>query len=205
MVKVIIFNGPPNSGKDAACDVVQMALTTTERPIIELKFKTKLYQLTAEVHSIPFHDFVHMATDRELKELPDPTLDGLSPRQAMIKMSEVCIKPVYGNQYFGRAVARDIKFIRKTMNAAIVCSDGGFASELEPILTDIENVDLHVVRVHRPNCSYAGDSRSYLTHSMFPEEFASKITFHDIDNTSTLEDYERAVVALSKEIITGTA
>ena len=43
---------------------------------------------------------------RENKEIPTPKLNGLSPRQAIIHMSEEVIKPNFGKDYIGKWIMR---------------------------------------------------------------------------------------------------
>ena len=63
----------------------------------------------------------------------------LSPRQALILLSEVFIKPIYGEDFFG------IYTNKKLQPGINIITDGGFMEELKPMLKD--NVNLNLVTI----------------------------------------------------------
>ena len=40
-------------------------------------------------------------------------------------------------------------------------SDGGFASEVIPLVEEVGAENILVLRIHRPDCSFEGDSRDF--------------------------------------------
>jgi hypothetical protein len=149
--KVIIFNGPPSSGKDECCAYVQAMF---DNVTIQM-FKSKLFELVIALYNISPDDFYALYDNREKKELPTCKLNGLSPREAMIFVSEMVVKPNYGAEYFGMIAA---EYLQLGLN---VFSDGGFPEELTPVLDECNGAML-IVQLHRPGYDYEGDSRSYI-------------------------------------------
>lgn len=161
----VILNGPPHSGKDTLAELLSVF------GFKQMAMKTQLYIDTAKYFGIQLEKLIIAASDRELKEHPWQRLKlgnmVLSPRDALIHVSEKCIKPTQGDDYFGKAAARACTEAGAPL---VVFSDGGFASEIKPL----EEVFREVVifHLHRAGCSFAGDSRSYLegfdnTHELY--------------------------------------
>jgi hypothetical protein len=150
MKTIIILNGPPNSGKDMIANEFE------QFGFGHMRFKTGLYKYLAMYYGRTPNGIKAMCSNRVLKEKSNATFGGKTPRQALIEMSEVIIKPLFGKQHFGELLAIDIK---KSDKDVIIISDGGFEDELLP-LHDVGEVI--VVRLSRPGCSFDGDSRSYL-------------------------------------------
>lgn len=193
---VIILNGPPDSGKDAA---IKGILNEVEVDgWYHQMFKTPLYEITAAIYRIPLDTFVEWATDRELKERPTSALNGLSPRQALIEVSEEVIKPYYGKGYFGEAAAMDVKSTPTHPNGTyIMFSDGGFVEEAIPVFDVVGRENSLVIRLHREGRTYEGDSRRYLQ----PEDFNREVEFVDVDNDSTEADLVRNVLVAIQEFV----
>lgn len=151
MRKVVLFNGPPNSGKDYLADLMVSQLGASKK-----MFKQRLYEITAAIYGIDLVRFVEMASSRTSKELPNKELGGLSPRQAMIKVSEEVIKPKFGKDYFGKALAKNIGL------GLTVISDGGFDEELDIVTYEVGVENLVVVKLEAEGCSFVNDSRKYV-------------------------------------------
>ena len=148
----VILNGPPGVGKDTIADLM------VSEGFVKHQMKAILYQHTADHCRIPLFIFETMASDRLLKDKPTTLLNGLTPRQALIHVSENVYKPRYGLDYFGQAAA---KACVDQNSRFTVFSDGGFDEEIEP-LQEVFDVVL-IVRLHREGYTFEGDSRSYLT------------------------------------------
>jgi len=178
LIKTILFNGPPNSGKDTFADVFEEAN--------HLRFKDSLYEEASIISGIPLHEVKAYATDRITKELPCPwfLINGkaVSPRKYLIHISENVIKPLLGESYFG------IKTASKLQEGLNVISESGFVEEFKPVakLSD----ELIVARIHREGCSFEGDSRSYLPESLVTK-YGGRII--DIQNKGPLKNMKIAV------------
>lgn len=152
MPTLTILNGPPGSGKDHIADALVL-----ERPyLIKVEFKEKikeivmvLFGLTEEEHDLYYQ--------RENKELPQEKLGGRSIRQAYIFVSEVVIKPNFGKDYFGHAVASKLQ-----PGKEYICSDGGFIEEILPCKERCKQ--LNIVHLFAEGCDFeeSGDSRRYI-------------------------------------------
>ena len=190
MKKVVIFNGPPDSGKDEAARYCTQVIRKTGKSAWHKEFKTKLFELTFAVYGVSEETFFSMYT-RELKEVPSPMFGGISPRQALIKVSEQMIKPVFGSDYFGICAAKDLK------DGYSFFSDGGFVDEVYPIIDTADEVV--VVKIQREGRDYTGDSRGYLDEGKF-HDFPN-VRFVYIENNSTLEMFHLKLDALLEIVV----
>lgn len=180
MKKVIILNGPPNCGKDSIADYL------VSPNIHKKSFKERLTTLTQMIHNVSSEWWEENYT-RELKEKPSERLMGLSPREALIKVSETVIKPNYGKDYFGKAAAESLE------EGINVFSDGGFKEEIIPLMDKVGSDNITIIRIARPNCSFDGDSRNYL-------EIPS-INTVDVNNDGSLEEFKEKIDAIVNSMI----
>ena len=148
----VLLNGPPGVGKDTLADMLVQA-----HGFDKFQMKTELNKAVAYHYGMPLAEFEAMANARDLKDIPSPLLDGKSPRQAQIHISEDIIKPKHGKDYFGRMAALSCNKQHTTM---AVFSDGGFKEEIEPLEQTFSMVV--IIRLHREGYTFEGDSRSYL-------------------------------------------
>ena len=83
----------------------------------------------------------------------------ISPREALVYVSEIVIKPRFGDKYFGLAAAdatRDDKH-------GTVFSDGGFQSELSSVVDEVGEENVYIVQFTRGDKKdFLGDSRGWL-------------------------------------------
>ena len=170
MKKVVILNGPPSSGKDDGADFL-----LSEFAGVKKEFKDQLFRLTKLIWNVDDETWDYLY-QREFKEQSTPLLGGMSPRQALIHTSETVIKPNYGKTYFGVCAAR-------TLNEGInFFSDGGFVEELQPIIEELGEENVLVIRIHRPGYNFSSDSRRYL-----PDGTVKHMV--DVNNDSSIEEY----------------
>lgn len=155
MIKTVIFNAPPNSGKDFLGEKLAEFL---EGPV--LRFKDTLYEDTAKYLSLNKEVFIKLATDKRTKDAPmgfgssiSPTI---TPRQALIHVSENIIKVDKGKAYFGETLA---KRLRQGWN---IITDGGFEEEFVPVAEASDR--LYVIQLSAAKCDFQGDSRDYLSY-----------------------------------------
>lgn len=148
----IIFNGPPSSGKDTVCD--HLLEYYGDGTVNHLRFKDQLFTSTCSHYGISYGEFM-MNYTTEKKNLSHEKLGGLSPREALIHVSEDICKPKYGKDYFGQQSAK-----RLQENKVNVFSDGGFLEEINPIYDASDY--LLIVQLYRTGCTFEGDSRSYV-------------------------------------------
>lgn len=156
----IIFNGPPGSGKDEACNFLK-----THYGYKHLQFKDQLFIETVKHYNVSMKWFMERYDDRKIKERPEPELNGLSRRQALIHVSEDVIKPKYGKDYFGAKTAEKLDGV-----SSYCFSDGGFLEEVAPLINTVGNDAICIIQLFRNGCSFSGDSRNYI-NGIFEEAF----------------------------------
>lgn len=181
MSKVIIFNGAPECGKDIAATAVAEYLQDILQKATHCEFKGQLIRLTKMIFGISDQQWDEWYT-RDGKEIPRAELGGRSARGALIFVSEVVMKPNLGLGYFG-------EFAAKYEGDILVFSDGGFVSELQPMI-DIHGFEnIAVVRVRRDGCSFANDSRDYLPDGCVGTiyDIENKMKFGEIDSPEYFE------------------
>lgn len=180
MKQILILNGPPGCGKDALASHIAENVKTAKH----LMFKESLYKLALDAAGLQSH-YTELFTDRQLKEsvATSPFYvagQKVSPRQWLIHISENLIKPNFGKSFFGDRAASVIA----ASNAKLfVFSDGGFKEEVLPLI-DVGHVT--IIQIKRPNCSFNGDSRNWLTPEMLPFRSVNMFT---LNNSGTLEQF----------------
>ena len=222
---VIIFNAPPESGKDTAVKFMFDYFQTGKI----LEFKDELYNDVAEYFNITKEQLLSYHLNRFLKEEPcslfpkykhhgnlwnkavskiynilgvilwNHTLlsyGNYSSREALIHVSENVIKPSKGKDYYGNKLVEKI-YENLNTNYFFV-SDGGFKEEIVPILNTKANVI--IINIERKNCSFSNDSRTLLTPEMFKDY--NNIRFVKIMNNGTLDILEENIVNFSYDLVT---
>ena len=157
--KVLILNAPPNAGKDTIADYL-----VAHHGYTKLSFKSALFELLYKVFSIenPEH-FMEEYYTREAKEKPCSLLRIgdriMSPREALIFLSESVVKPLWGDAYFG---TRAVQLIDGSSSNLYVFADGGFLAELVPLVDKVGAENITVAQIVRDGCTFKGDSRGYV-------------------------------------------
>lgn len=169
---VVVFNGPPGSGKDTAADFITFHLGANH-----VRFKDPLVDITCTVYKVSAGWWRAHYT-RDLKEVRQPELRDQSPREALIHVSENVIKPSFGADAFGRVAAAAL-----TPSGLNVISDGGFVHELAPVVAAVGQDNVLVIRLHRDGCDFSRDSRAYL-----PDR-ALGCRVLDLDNDGSVETF----------------
>lgn len=168
---IIIFNGPPGSGKDEAASYFK------RRGFKHLSFKYVLFKETISFFGVDEEWFMDGYDDRSVKERPEDLLEGMSRREAMIYVSEEITKPAFGDDIFGVYVANEIE---DGKNYAI--SDGGFEDELVPLINRVGADDIVLVQLTRDGCDYSSDSRRYFNGNLIKEYVIQKPTSVNLDH-----------------------
>lgn len=194
---IIIFNGPPGSGKDEAASYFK------RRGFKHLSFKYVLFKETVSFFGVDEEWFMNGYNDRSIKERPEDLLDGMSRREAMIYVSEEVTKPAFGQDIFGVHVASEVE---DGVNYAI--SDGGFVEELVPLINRVGAENMLLVQLTREGCDYSSDSRRYFNGKLFnqyvirhetlinkehvlPKEFP--IRTYRVHNNGTLDEFHNVL------------
>lgn len=181
---IILFNGPPRCGKDTAAKFLRDnwdSLDLSDTPIL---------RRMSHPHKEMFAKMVDAAIDddgivewwEENKDQASALLNRRSYRQWQIDFSESFMKPLYGEDIFGKLFANYAA--NQSPSTTFLVPDCGFEIEADAISRFLPKATMHLVRIHRPGTSFAGDSRSYINP---PSISPSRII--NIMNDSTLEEF----------------
>lgn len=224
---IVIFNAPPNVGKDISADYMHSYFQSGQR----LSFKEALYEDTAEYFDVGVNDLIEYHEDRNLKERPSKmfqkydkhslkqyffallfvigavfnirylmSLGYYSSREALIHVSEDIIKPKLGKDYYG------LKVLDKVSNSSerySFASDGGFVEEVLPLLDAGYNV--YIVHLERIGVTFEGDSRTLLTEDDFKGEDGNmkykNLKFVKMNNNGSLDDLYKTITDFSFDLV----
>ena len=190
--KIVILNAPKGVGKDVAAAHIRRNTVKTSH----MEFKEPLIKLAKVIYNVTDAEWDSMYT-RVNKELPQQKLNGKSPRDALIHISETVIKPNFGEDFFGNwAVGNVIKYENIGFRR-FVFSDSGFPLEVQPIINHFGAENVTIVRVFREGHDYSGDSRGYLSPDMFEEN----VQFIDVYNNSDLKSYLSEMLSTFKDVV----
>lgn len=165
MMRVVLLNGPPGSGKDTIAR--RVAAYPPER-FEEAKFATPLKQAAARLFPGVRWGMVG-ETDRDLPDVPHELLHGQTPRRVLIDLSESFFKQTFGVDYFGRLAVEHVQQRREFARVdGFVFSDSGFIEEALPLFAQFGAPRMCVVYLHRPGCSFTDDSRGFLPEDKLP-------------------------------------
>lgn len=199
--KIILFNGPPRSGKDTA---TQFALDCINgwgsMPFGIMGFTYRM--------ASPLKDAVHAMFG--MPRIPEEHFDGvkdaaqdcfmgMSPREAYIWISEEVVKPKFGRDFWSKIAVNRIRGIfGDKSDTVVVISDCGFQEEVNILIDAFSADSISVVHMYRYGCSFFGDSRNYVKH---PND---KERVFGVWNSGTKEDLKEEIYQLVGSIINGT-
>jgi hypothetical protein len=224
MSKIILFNSPKNVGKSKAIEY----LNSKGLSLISAECKEALHNLTMTLFGVSPERYWEIYNTRELKEVPLPEFSMTLPhseawklseivgrcptkcdfgshryseltiREAMIYVSEVVIKPRWGDDWFGQERVRKIKMFEESLDEytkLLFCDDScAFVDELTPLINYLGQENILLIRIHREGFTFLGDSRNYI-----PDGVITKTV--DIDNNSTEQDYFNEVEKVVKRFL----
>lgn len=159
-MKIILLNGPPRCGKDTAARAIRTAFSN------EWTFRWEKFSLP---HKMAFAAIMGKDVDAEgnvdfyekHKDEVIPIL-GDSYRGWQISFSEDFMKEQYGEDIFARLFLHR-QSVRLTADRYLcVVSDCGFEIEAETVRAE-SGVDVLLIRIERPGCTYKNDSREYVS------------------------------------------
>ena len=220
---VVIFNSPPNSGKDISTQYMKDYFCTGE----VIAFKDELYKDTANYFNIEIEALIEYHSDRSLKEKPSllfakyqreslkqyffsllyvigalnndcylMSLGYYSSREALIFVSESVVKPVKGKDYYGKKL---VEKIEDSSERFYFVSDSGYFEEASSVAD--KGYRVIIAQLMRSGATFEGDSRSLLNKDDFKEY--SNIKFCQIDNNGSLDDLYNSIVDLSYDVVLG--
>lgn len=166
MQYIVGFNGPPKSGKDTVANMLRFLMDQEcEIPTHLDHLARPMRQMAMSLVGLNPEDF---QLYNEVKDAPQALLrlaakgDNDSLRKLMIATSEDFIKPKYGQDFWGRKLIDDHKWIQQGYPGVLIVPDIGFPAEVNAFDSMRDKVPaLHtlIVQLDRPNVGWAGDSR----------------------------------------------
>lgn len=157
-MKIIVLNGPPGCGKDTLAGIMKNMI-----PLSVVKtFKEPMFDIVKATLPFPFQEFMDWYNNRDMKEQKLRQLGWRSCREYMIKISEDWMKPVFGDDVFGKIAARSAREAFNSGASAIIFSDSGFQEELAKLQEEFGTENVILVKLLRDGFSFEEDSRSYL-------------------------------------------
>lgn len=153
--KVILFNGPPYSGKSTAARSCLSEFQKHKQSAVMESFAGPMKHFLATALGTPY--------DALEKDVIHPALR-VTPRKFLIDLSEVYLKGEYGTSFFGRITKSrvDRNF---SLYDFVIFDDSGFQSEVTELTPKP-----FLVHVRRPGKDFTGDSRSYLENPSYTVE-----------------------------------
>lgn len=180
MVKVLLFNGPPECGKDTlANEMLHFTNVKFAEPL-------KLGCLALLYGYMPGTKEELMAKAESLKN-SDIDL-GITFRDFLIATSEDHMKVMFGEDVFGQLAT---VYIELNDLEYVVISDSGFEREAQVLIRNFGRENCALFRIHRDGKDFSKDSRSYLE---LPE-----IKSFDIDNNGTVAEAVLEIEHIIKE------
>lgn len=189
MGKLIVLNGPAGCGKTEAATHIRGVFGAEDG-----RAKAKLLEIASTIFNVPLDLWEH----RQGKETPNYLLrvppwaweklggvielaastECLTPREALIYVSEVVIKPAFGPDYFAKIRQQVVE----SSNALFVDDSCGFHEEVRCV----NAADLMFIRVTGRGVFSLRDTRTYLD----PPDGCCSV---EIGNYGTLAEFLRAV------------
>lgn len=182
-MKFLLLNGPPKCGKDTVTSELVQYIKFQH-----IKFAGPMKRALAALLDVP------ESAIEAYKDIPSAVLQHPGTvtkehrdtiRQLLISMSEDWLKPKYGPDIFGRI------FWQHAKNSAlplIIASDCGFRDEVERVIGNAGKKNCVLVRIHRADCTFDRDSRSYMPDGLCDT--------WDITNNGTVYDFTMKVLRL---------
>lgn len=189
-MRVILFNGPPRSGKDTAADAVAEFWANSafqEKFALPLK-RTFGAVMDSDVNWQSGYD--HDYEPRKEEIIP---LLGISYRQFQIDFSEEFMKRKFGQFIFGKLLVERIKTQARGGYEMAVISDCGFGQEVQYAVEEFGAHNCLLIRCHRAGCDFSKDSRNYVYHDN------GKLVQNDIFNNGTIEDFTNNVIQVVQD------
>lgn len=151
--KIILFNGPPSSGKDTLGKILQKGLGASAT--IE-KFAKPLKTAVAAALGL---NQVQQEYYFETQEGKASEVHGFNCRKALIDFSEEFSKPRFGDDIFGKLM---VDRISNSDYEYTIITDCGFETEVKTIVDSFGSDNVVLFKLRRKGCSFKEDSRTYL-------------------------------------------
>lgn len=184
---VIMFNGPPRSGKDTAAKMLLDYLDTRATHI-----PAQIRPLSMPMRRMGFAALgmnYSVAEYERLKDVPlaaftDSEGKAQTLRQFMISLSEEFMKPKFGPDIWARLLVESTRL--NDIGGLLVIPDLGFPIEYDFMIREYGANNVAIVQVHRLGLDFSNDSRQWVNGQPDVGEFV-------IVNDGSLRDLENQV------------
>lgn len=181
-VKIVLFNGPPRSGKDTATD---FAMDILGNRGAKYRFAQPLKNA---IHAMFGYADVKVEHFNSVKDVSLDAFHGMTPRQAYIWLSEEVVKPKFGHDFWANVAVTSIKQLKKPV---IVISDCGFVEEAKLLINAFGKENVAIVHLERNGTDFSKDSRNYIS--------VEGVSLYRIVNDGTVHDLYANIAMLLGE------
>lgn len=188
MPKIILFNGPPRSGKDTATFIACASVHNAVHYRFASPLKRAVHELFG-LKDVPEEMFNKRKSDHQ------DLMHGMTPREAYIWMSEEVARPKFGQDFFARsAVTAITKICQEKGSDVVIISDCGFQIEVDHLVDSFGEDNLSVVRLMRNDRTFENDSRGYVEHP---------VPYHNyiVMNNGTMKQFKDSVIKVVGDIL----
>lgn len=181
---IVCFNGPPYSGKDTMARMLAEHMDSQEVtiPVVEVSLSLPLRRLAYQMVG---RDYIPETYD-DFKKETFPQFGGVTGRQLMIDVSERFLKLCYGQDIMAKMLLNELADLEFPDKGVVLVRDSGFQCEVQPLIDAVGARNLFVVQIHRTDCTFVGDSREWVEHSLMGRTY----------NNESLESLRADAVAL---------
>lgn len=196
--RIVLFNGPPRSGKDTAARHVFGRSHTASSHIegqyfVFDRMSMPIKKAFAGTIALPIDKWGNVDYWENHKEEIIKGF-GVTYRQWQIDFSERFMKPLYGEDIFAKLFISRAK--RQHKDAVILVPDCGFDIEYKTLAEHFGINNVIVVEVQRPGHTFEGDSRYYLKPLSGQDWLRNYVVAH---NDGTQADFEARILQIVKE------
>lgn len=198
--RIVLFNGPPRSGKDTAARACMESEDLNGFPRVFDRMSMPIKRAFAGMMGQHIDRWGNVDYFEDRKEAFGAGPLATSYRLWQIDFSERFMKPQYGNDVFGRLFNN--RQATQHIDAAIFVPDCGFDTEYKTLTENFGPDNVLVVKIERPGTSFKGDSRNYLKVGSFGDKRDSEHVIH-ISNSGTEAEFTRKVITRVGRWLTG--
>lgn len=164
---IIMFNAPPQSGKDTCADEILKHF----KGVRKVNFKDSLYKRSAAILGYDLSFWTSICQNNELKDKPmtdirigTKHIRSATPRSILISTAENVIKPKFGNNIFAVDALNSIRqhMLNNIGGNIFVMPDCGFDYEADVIKGAFPNAKVVVVQIKREGHTFDNDSRDWV-------------------------------------------
>jgi hypothetical protein len=193
--KVIIFNGPPGSGKDTGALIVYNYLMIhaeylRPRHITFMEPVKRAAHSLYNIHEWPpnYFDQPYFPERHKQKDVPHGEFFGLTPREAYTHVAD-CAKGKHGDEFLGFVMRRRMRQSSGCM--VFIISDCGFIEELAPVVRLVGESNVLFIELVAAGKNYDNDVREDLrvdVAARFPKVKIQRI-MNDFDDKELFRIY----------------